>query len=161
MAVSGQVTAVETPRDAALKNNGVPTDLEIAHKAYPIPAGVHLMGGADTQAKPAEAAGQVLKIGLRRAAKLRTIPFLDGDRTISVVSNVDGQPYAGGYHMVDSKKNALTARTITLYDKDEKKVAICHQGRKTSIGGPVDFTIYGVNPMYDGQKVSVRENHEV
>jgi hypothetical protein len=63
--------------------------------------------------------------------------------------------------MVDSKKNALTARTITLYDKDEKKVAVCLQGKKTSIGGPVDFSIYGVNPMYDGHKVcSLCENRE-
>jgi hypothetical protein len=152
MAVSGEIKAVETTSDVALKDNGVPTDLEIAARAYPIPEGIHLMGGANTEAKPAESVGQVLKIGLRRAAKLRTIPFLDGDITISVVSNVDGQPYAGGYHMVDSKKNALTARTITLYDKDEKKVAVCLQGKKTSIGGPVDFSIYGVNPMYDGHK---------
>jgi hypothetical protein len=151
MVVSGEVTAVQTAQDVALKDNGVPTDLEIAAKAFRIPAGASLMGGPNTLAKPAESSGQVLKISLRRAAKLRTIPLLDGDRTISVLSQ-DGEPYAGGFHMVDSKKNAFTARTITLYDKDEKKVAICVQAKAVQIGGRTDFLIYGVNPLYDGQQ---------
>lgn len=45
----------------------------------------------------------------------------------------------------------MTPREIVLYDKDEKKVAVCLQAKGFNIGGRQDYEIYGMNPMYDGQ----------
>lgn len=160
MVVSGEVVAKESTRDDALKENNIPTDLEVGAKMHKIPPGVSLLGGPATDAKPAEAKGQILQFKLRRAAKLRTIPFLDGARTLSLLTH-DDQPYAGGYHFVDVKKNALSPRTITLYDKDEKAVALCLQAKAINIGVRQDFTIYGIYPMYEGHPSKTVDGLEV
>jgi len=149
MVVSGEVAAKENTRDVALKANGIPTDIDISAKVQKVPPGVSLMGGANTEAKPAEAAGRVLSLKLRRAAKLRTIPILDGSRTLSLLT-ADDQPYAGGFHFVDEKKNAFSPRKISLYDKDEKVVAMCLQTKAVNIGGAQHYNIYGIYPMYEG-----------
>ena len=149
MAVSGEVTGRDTGSDSVLKEYGLPTDKEIAAKLHKIPPGVSLMGGEGTEAKPAEAAGTLLKLKFRRAAKLRTIPLLDGAVAVELLTN-DDQPYAGGYHFVDKKENAFTQRKITLYDKDEKVVATCLQARAVNVVGREDYHIYGQNPMYEG-----------
>jgi hypothetical protein len=124
--------------------------LELASKMHKIPPGVNLMGGPTTEAKPADAPGELLSLRLRRAAKLRTIPVLDGTRTLSLLTS-DDQPYAGGYTFVDEKKNAMTPRKITLHDKDEKVVATCLQDKAVQVGRPQNYHIYGTYPMYEGQ----------
>lgn len=148
MVASGLVTAKETQRDDALKANKVPTDLELAakhHKSAP-----NLFGGPDTLAQPADKAGELIQFKLRQAIKLRTIPLLDGARTKALLTN-DDEPYAGGYSFIDQKKNALSPRHITLYDKDETAVALCLQAKGINIVGRQDFHVYSKFPMYEGQ----------
>jgi hypothetical protein len=163
MVLSAQVKAED--KEVLVNKDGMPTDEGLKLKHFPtnVELGSHvyknhdnntkkLLGGEETEAKPVLEKGQLLKIHLRRSKNLPWLPTIADKINDNVMGleTLDSQPYAGGFHFIEHKKNMFSTRKIVLHDKDQKVVAVCLEESVLALMKPKIYHIYGVTPRHEG-----------
>jgi hypothetical protein len=157
--VSAQVKAED--KEVLVYKDGMPTDAGLKLKHFPtnVEVGSHVYNndkkllGEGTEANPVLQKGQVLKIHLRRSKNLPWLPpsIVEkfNDNVVGLETS-DSQPYAGGFHFVEHKKNMFSTRKIVLYDKDQNVVAVCLEESVMALMKAKVYHIYGVKPRHEG-----------
>jgi hypothetical protein len=159
--VSAQVKA--EAKEVLVNKDGMPTDEGLKLKHFPtnVELGSHLykndakkLLGEGTEASPVLEKGQLLKIHLRRSKNLPWLPAIADKVNDNVMGleTLDSQPYAGGFHFVEHKKNMFSTWKIVLHDKDQNVIAVCLEEESVIpffMMKPKVYHIYGVKPRHE------------
>lgn len=140
MTVSGQVPATKTKPSA----HDFTPDVDLAKVVLPLPQQVKGMYLAETEdLKPVLEEGQLIKLFMDHTLDLLKLNGALG------ITDVHGQPYAGGVKFVE-RKRVLKNRTFVLQDKDGHPLAMCVED--TSHPEENALRIFGKQPLFEEDK---------